>query len=306
MLAFDPMDIRRIVVGLELGHLSDQAVARAMSLARSFDAELDVVHGAGIEAARFGALPHGMLPSIVAETEAHAREAARGKLALLVEDPAYAARPVDDYLHVSSTTAAEAVLGFAQEHGADLIVLGAHRHRKILDFGGTGRAVLARSTCPVWIEPAEARRFERILAPIDLSPFTELVLTAARDLASRFEVPVRVLHVFSPPQFTRNGLRGTTLDLGRIVQDLRVAEQEKTRQLVRAFDWGALPVETDFAEGSPSDEIVERSASTDLVVLGTHGHRGLVRAVLGSCAYRVLKHARGPILVVPQRAAARS
>ena len=43
------MDFHRIVAGLELGKLSDRAVARAMSLAREFGARLVVVHGAGVE-----------------------------------------------------------------------------------------------------------------------------------------------------------------------------------------------------------------------------------------------------------------
>jgi len=296
------MEIRRIVVGLELGHLSDQAVARAMSLARAFDADLRVVHGAGIESARFSAVPLGLMGSISGELEAQAREAARGKLELLVEDPDWAGRPVDEYLHVSTAPAAEALLSFAREEKADLIVLGAHRHHRILDFGGTGRAILARSECPVWVEPAEAIRFERVIAPIDLSPHTELVLAAARQVAERFEVPVRVMHVFTPPQFARDGLRGTPLELDKIVDDLRSDEQARTRRLVRDLDWGALPVETTFAEGEPSEEIVSHSGPTDLLVLGTHGYRWLHRAVLGSCAYRVLKHAKGPILVVPQHA----
>jgi nucleotide-binding universal stress UspA family protein len=56
-----------------------------------------------------------------------------------------------------------------------------------------------------------------------------------------------------------------------------------------------------FADGDPAATIVERAEASDLVVMGTHGHTGISRAVLGSCAHRVLRHATTPVLVVPQR-----
>ncbi len=295
------MQIRRIVVGLELGKLSDQALVRAMSLAREFGAHLHVVHGAGVAPPARGAARRAFLEQHAADALARARAAARGKLELIVEDPKFAELPLDDYLHVSPAPPAQALLGFAREHGADLIVLGAHRHRKLIDFGGTGRAVLAHSPCPVWIEPAEAARFERVLAPVDLSPSTELVLHAARSLAARFVVPVRVLHVFAPPEFAYDSEvpgAGPTY----VVDGLRAAEQNATRELVAAFDWGPLPVVSEFAEGDPAEQIVAHAGPADLIVMGTHGHTGFARAVLGSCAYRVLKHGHGPMLVVPQHA----
>ena len=297
------MKIRRIVVGLELGKLSDQAIQRAMSLAREFEARLDVVHGSGVETPSLGPSRRAFMAEFAERARASARAAARGKLELLVEDPSYAGMPLDDYLHIQDGDGAQALLDFAHANAADLIVLGAHRHRALLDFGGTGRAVLAASPCPVWVEPAEARRFERVLAPIDLSPATALVLAAARSLAARFSVPVRVLHVFLPPEFAFPP-GGPGPGPGILVERLRDEERAAARALVTAFDWGALPVETEFTDGEPAREIVAHAGTSDLIVMGTHGHRGLSRAVLGSCAYRVLKHAQVPILVIPQRAGA--
>lgn len=289
------MNVRRIVVGLELGKLSDKAVARAMSLAREFGARLEVVHGAGVEGGRSGAPRKAFFVEHAANALARAREAARGKLELTVEDPAYAEMPVDEYLRVSPLPGAQAILQRAREQDADLIVIGAHRRRKPFDFGGTGRAVLATSPCPVWVEPAEGGRFEGVLAPIDISPATELVLRAARSIAERFAVPVRVLHVFTPPEFTYDPAG----DANYVVEGLRDEERAATRELVAAFDWGALPVKIEFADGDPAETIVERAGDSDLIVMGTHG-TGLFRAVLGSCAYRVLKLGTGPMLVVPQ------
>ena len=296
------MELRHLVVGLELGQLSNQAVARAMSLAREFGARLEVVHGAGLEGRHLTPARRAFLVRHGGDALARATAAARGKLELMVEDPVFAGRPVEDYLRVRPEVAAEALLAAVRASGADLLVIGAHRQRKPFDFGGTGRAVLARSPCPVWVEPADGQRFERILAPVDLSPSTDLVLAAARSLAARFDVPVRVLHVFVPPELAYV----TPLEPGprpaSVIDALREEERGATRALVGAFDWGPLPVETEFAEGQAADVILAHAGPRDLVVMGTHGHTGLARAVLGSTAYRVLRHAVGPMLVVPQRA----
>jgi nucleotide-binding universal stress UspA family protein len=87
-----------------------------------------------------------------------------------------------------------------------------------------------------------------------------------------------------------------------VVDDLREEERAATHELVSGFDFGALTPEVDLEEGEPSEKIVERWGPSDLVVMGTHGHGAWARAVLGSCAQRVLEHARGAMLVVPLRA----
>jgi nucleotide-binding universal stress UspA family protein len=106
------------------------------------------------------------------------------------------------------------------------------------------------------VEPAEAMRFERVLAPVDLSPSSTPVLEAARSIARRFDVPARVLHVFVPPQFAYD-TEGPNPGPTYVVDDLREEERAATRELAASFDWGELPVETDFAEGDPPDTIVE-------------------------------------------------
>jgi nucleotide-binding universal stress UspA family protein len=289
------MELRRIVVGLELGKLSDQAVARAMGLAREFGARLDVVHGAGVEARGQGAAREAWFAEHGSGALERARDAARGKLALMVEDPLFAGRPVDDYLHVSAASGARALVQFARQHEADLIVIGSHRRRNLIDLGGTARVVLAKSRCPVWMEPAEALRFERVLAPIDLSASTARVLETARSLAARYVVPVRVLHAFVPPELAHGALDAPMSVVGRLIAEERAAVQD----LVTRFDWGALPVETDYVEGEPARAILHLAGPQDLIVMGTHGHSRLARAMLGSCADRVLKQSKGPVLVVP-------
>jgi nucleotide-binding universal stress UspA family protein len=58
--------------------------------------------------------------------------------------------------------------------------------------------------------------------------------------------------------------------------------------------------------GRPADEIVQAGGKgrSHLIVIGTHGHSGVVHLLLGSVAERVVRRASCPVLVVPARSAA--
>jgi nucleotide-binding universal stress UspA family protein len=60
------------------------------------------------------------------------------------------------------------------------------------------------------------------------------------------------------------------------------------------------PIEHRLVEGDPAGEIVQLAEETqcDLIVMGTHGRRGLSRLVMGSVAENVIRHAPCPVLTV--------
>jgi nucleotide-binding universal stress UspA family protein len=59
-------------------------------------------------------------------------------------------------------------------------------------------------------------------------------------------------------------------------------------------------VRTDIAEGHTDERIVEAAKNMDngLIVMGSHGYRGMNKAIMGSTAERVILNATCPILVV--------
>jgi nucleotide-binding universal stress UspA family protein len=69
------------------------------------------------------------------------------------------------------------------------------------------------------------------------------------------------------------------------------------RQLL---DGGAVEVRTEILEGHPGTAIVEaaRTTGADVIVMATHGRSGLGRALLGSVADHVVRHATCPVLLV--------
>jgi nucleotide-binding universal stress UspA family protein len=136
-----------------------------------------------------------------------------------------------------------------------------------------------------------------ILVPVDFSAHAERALDYACELASKVGATVRLVHAVATPP---SGLQ-VALSEG-ILEGLVKEHREALDKLVAArqgsvtASFGAGTVEV----GDPRDAIVATAAAVkaDLIVMGTHGRRGLSRVVMGSVAEDVVRHAPCPVLVV--------
>ena len=141
--------------------------------------------------------------------------------------------------------------------------------------------------------------FEKILVPVDFSPYSSAAIAAAVDLSRRYDGIVTLLHVFEPGRLVVPD--GLMFYMPGQLENL-LAEYakllEKTKAETQAA--GALRIETRQAQGIASDEIVElaRSEKFDLIVMGTHGRTGVKHALIGSVAERVVRTAPCPVLTV--------
>jgi universal stress protein A len=131
----------------------------------------------------------------------------------------------------------------------------------------------------------------RILVATDFSADAARALDYAVELAHRFGAEVIVLHVHE------------VVDLvpGAAAADqLRAAAQEELERSAAALRGRDVRVRSLLRAGAPSTEIL-RAAETegaDLLVVGTHGHTGLARLLLGSVAERIVRGAVAPVLTV--------
>jgi nucleotide-binding universal stress UspA family protein len=144
--------------------------------------------------------------------------------------------------------------------------------------------------------------YGRILVPIDGSPTADRGLDEAITLARLNGGSIRLLHVLDVLVFVTGFETGATYT-NTVLPALR---QHCDRILTAGRERVAaagVPVETEVAEcfaRRPSDVIVEQADAwpADLIVLGTHGRRGVNRALLGSDAEQVLRIAPVPVLLV--------
>ena len=143
--------------------------------------------------------------------------------------------------------------------------------------------------------------FKRILAPTDLSPFGEVGVRAAAELAQRLGARLSLLHVVPEDELealaTAHQPR-QPVDL--IYQDLETALVDQFRRVVPPQVRRDLAVEPVVTVGAPFAEILRtaRLKGADMIVMGTHGRTGLARIVMGSVAEQVVRKAPCPVLTV--------
>jgi nucleotide-binding universal stress UspA family protein len=142
-----------------------------------------------------------------------------------------------------------------------------------------------------------ARSIERILVPHDFSETAAAALAMALDLAEKLRARVTILHVYEVPTYVFPESVVATADL---VGQIRGAAEEALAGIQERSQRPGVQVDTSLRQGVAWSEI-DRAAQelkTDLVVMGTHGRRGVSRALIGSVAEKVVRTAPCPVLTV--------
>jgi nucleotide-binding universal stress UspA family protein len=142
----------------------------------------------------------------------------------------------------------------------------------------------------------------RILCPCDFSASSRRALAQAGRVAERHGAALTVLHVI-PTRLPAYGRFGALTNPMLLYPDIRPDTLDRLRRFVDGASPGRVPIQVEVRQGAPADEIVKRAAElpADLLVIGTHGHGGFEKWVLGSVTERVLRRARCPVLTVPAR-----
>ena len=142
--------------------------------------------------------------------------------------------------------------------------------------------------------------FKHILVPVDGSTTSLLAVSKAAELAKAFGSAVTAVYVLDPYPFT--GV-GADFAYGQ-AQYLSAATAEANNALEnvhKALADSGVAVKTLISEGHTVHEGIVRvgeNVGADLIVMGSHGRRGLQKLVLGSVAQRVLQTAHVPVLVM--------
>ncbi len=142
--------------------------------------------------------------------------------------------------------------------------------------------------------------FKHILVPVDGSATSMQAVGKAAGLAKAFGSEVTAVYVLDPYPFTGVGadfaygqaqyLSAATAEANKALEDVK-----------KLLDEAGVSTKTLVGEGHAIHAGVVRVAENvgaDLIVMGSHGRRGLEKLVLGSVAQRVLQAAHIPVLVV--------
>ena len=144
--------------------------------------------------------------------------------------------------------------------------------------------------------------YQRILVPVDGSTTSNQGLDEAIKLARLTGASLRLIHVVDVLTFA-TGFEPYTVYAGDVIPRMKEAgeqilDQAKTRAAASGVKVDSLLFDSIAAR--VSETVIEQAKAwkADLIVIGTHGRRGVGRLFLGSDAEQIVRMAPVPVLLV--------
>jgi nucleotide-binding universal stress UspA family protein len=292
------MTFHKILCPTDFSTGSKAAVALGARLAAADDAELVVAHSWHVPP--IGAGPNHTFPAnLVSQI---VEDAIRALHDTSVEAKQLGARRVETTLLAG--TPWDQIVTTLNDTSYDLVVMGTHGRTGLsrVLLGSIAERVVRHAPCSVMtIRPnVEAKPFTNVLCPIDFSESSRHALALATSLL-RPGSKLTLLHVVEAPVAWKGE--------PQIAELLRDRDREATTELeamagaIRAKVPAAIPVVTRTRMGYAGGQIlaVLDDDGYDLVVTGSHGRTGIRRALVGSVAEKIVRHANCPVLVARLR-----
>jgi nucleotide-binding universal stress UspA family protein len=284
------MTFSKIAVGIDFSPGSLRAVDHAMMVARQTGASVTLVHATAVPApfhqrsddAWAALLRENLAANRARLEELHQRLRGQGvELSQVVADG----------------EADPALADASRELGADLVVVGTHGRtglaRVVLGSVAEKTIRLAPSSVLVARGEPPPGGYQHVVVGTDFSPLAWKALERALELTAPGG-HVHVVHAWQAPYLE--------LDLsGQALAALREGAEQETeahRERVLAMPRAkGVMVGLDLVDGVPFTVLDTYSSQAQLIVVGSHGRRGVRRFLLGSVAETTVRHARCPVLI---------
>lgn len=200
-------------------------------------------------------------------------------------------------------TPVDGILSAVVKHACDLVIMGTHARTGIARtfLGSTTEGVLRASQVPVLtmrtVDRIDTAPFTMALVAVDDSEPADAALAVAAMLARRSETQIVACHAIDTDRLYQNAAAyGLAPEL---IAEMRV---KGTALVQRALAHASLASDTPVAiiEGDPAIAVIVAAAErhATVIVVGTHGRRGLSRFFLGSVAEGIVRTSDIPVLVV--------
>jgi nucleotide-binding universal stress UspA family protein len=143
--------------------------------------------------------------------------------------------------------------------------------------------------------------YKKILVPVDGSPTSARGLREALRIAKDQKASIALVHVLD--EYYALAVPEVVPNVAEVIDALKVGARRilaRAEAQARAAGVKTVAVMPETLGGRAADEIVRQAKKlgTDLIVLGTHGRRGVKRLALGSDAEQVVRRAAVPVLLV--------
>lgn len=156
--------------------------------------------------------------------------------------------------------------------------------------GWPGGCIRARRMNP-------APKIQRILVPHDFADAADAALAYALALADKLGARITILHAYEVPAYGYPDAFVASLEFSSEVEERASSFLQKVAAQARRPN---VEIDAVLRRGSAWTEIVDAAERlpADLIVMGTHGRRGVSHLLLGSVAEKVVRCAPCPVLTV--------
>jgi len=293
------MKLTKILCPVDFSSGSQHAMKTAIRMANISDAELVLAHAWYLPPMSFAgeqAFPADTLQAMIEDEE-------RGLAAAALEATSLGARRVTSRF-LRGVPWDQIVETLRGDPAFDLVVMGTHGRSGLSRFllGSVAEKVVRHAPCSVLTVPERARAgaFQHVLCPVDFSESSRRAADLAAGIVEPGGAGITLLHVLELP---------VTYSGEPAIADLIDTLDKRAAKLLE--DWAAqlrttasVPVATRWRIGSAGGQtlaILEDQPPFDLVVVGSHGRTGLRRALLGSVAEKIVRHAPCAVLIARER-----
>lgn len=296
-MSLTAMTITRVVAATDFSPEADLAIAHAAAVARRHGANLTIVYAEPDRSDDgHAAHAHDELADVAVEADALARAELEARIATV------AAGGIDTDGVLRYGAPDEVIAEVAADLDAELTVIGTHGRTGVTRFflGSVAERVIKRTPASSLVVRGAAPEggYRRVLVATDFSDAAFAALSTAIALAAP-DAQLDVVHAWQYPPGTWSRLAARSAAY-RSIRDAIVAQAEAGAAALAA---AAAPlgraIHVELRQGAPASTIVEHADAGhhDLIAVGTHGHRGVARFLLGSVAEAIVRHAHASVVV---------
>jgi nucleotide-binding universal stress UspA family protein len=192
---------------------------------------------------------------------------------------------------------AQLILDSAINLSADLVVVGVRGRSRLSEvvLGSVSHRVLMHSSRPTLIVRGAARKIQRVLVAIEDRDDADRVVRWLTQHPFAAPVELCVVHAVVPIGVTEPYVGP---EISAWLEDVRHYAEELVQSTAGKLLTPRYTVSTKVATGNPAAVIEQEANGMDLVVVTSHGRKGISRFLLGSVSHAVVHHVTCPILVL--------
>ena len=143
------------------------------------------------------------------------------------------------------------------------------------------------------------KEFKKILFPVDLSESSPKLVPYVTTMAEKFGAEIHLLFVARVFEYF-SGIYVPHPSINRFEDEIVEGAKKRLKEFTEEYFSDFPETRAEVVPGDISEEILKYTGSKgiDLLILGTHGRKGLEKVVFGSVAERVAKTSPVPVLLV--------